>query len=318
MQKGKEVTKFVVKLVISVSLIAYIFTTQIDLSDLIDLLSQTRIFWLLTGLAAIILSNFLGSYQWHMILNETDVKLPYRKSFKYYHTGLFFNNFLLSFIGGDVVRVYDISKTSGKSPAALSTVFLDRLVGLSMLSFFALFFAVISGEFIKTKIIFLSSFGFFLILLFMLLFFFFKRFAKKFQGFGEKILPGMFHKGAHDIYNNIYHFKKKKFILFKIFCVSFIVQILRIMVHYFAALSIGISVNFVYFFIMIPIILLVIIIPISIGGLGVREQTAVILFSKIGITGPEAVLMELLAYIIGIVSSLPGGVMFLISRERKK
>ena len=318
MQKGKEIAKFLVKLVISAALIVYIFTTQIDLSDLIDLLSETRIFWLLTGLSAIVVSNFLGSYQWHLILNETDVNLPYRKSFRFYHTGLFFNNFLLSFIGGDVVRVYDISKTSGKNPAALSTVFLDRLVGLSMLSFFALFFAVISGEFIKTKIISLSSLGFFLILLFMLLFFFFKRFAKKFQSFGEKILPSMFHQGAHDMYNNIYHFKKKKFVLFKIFCVSFVVQILRIMVHYFAALSIGISVNFIYFFIMIPIILLVIIIPISIGGLGVRENTAVILFSKIGIPAPEAVLMELIAYFIGIVSSLPGGIMFLVSKERKK
>ena len=318
MKKTKEIFKFIIKLIISVSLIIYIFTTQIDFSELIDLLKGTDILLILTALLAIVISNCLGAFQWYSILKEAQVEITYKKSLKFYHTGLFFNNFLLSFIGGDVVRVYDIKKTSGRNPTALSTVFLDRLVGLVTLSVFALLFAVISGEFLKSKIVMLFSLGFFFILAFMFSFFFFKRFAKKFQSLGEKILPSIFHQGAHDMYNNIYHFKKKKIVLLKIFCISVTVQILRILVHYLAALSLGLNVNFVFFFIFIPIILLIIIIPISIGGLGVREQTAAILFGKIGLTGSEAVLMELIAYFIGIISSLPGFITFLLSKERRK
>lgn len=318
MKKSRELLKFLVKLIISASLIIYIFTTQIEFSELIGLLKGADILWLIAGLSAIIISNCLGAFQWWTILKETQVEITFIKSLQFYHTGLFFNNFLLSFIGGDVVRVYDIKKTSGRNPTALSTVFLDRLVGLVTLSVFALLFAVFSGEFLRSNIVMLFSLGFFFILAFMFMFFFFKRFAKKFQSFGERILPSVFHQGAHDMYNNIYHFKKKKKVLVKIFCISTTVQILRIMVHYLAALSLGLNVNFVFFFIFIPIILLIIIIPISVGGLGVREQSAAILFGKIGLSGSEAVLMELIAYFIGIISSLPGFVTFLLSKERKK
>jgi len=313
----KDFFKFLVKLIISTSLIVYILK-KIDLSQLPILLKEANYNWILIGVSAIVISNFLGALQWHTILKETEINISYKKSLKFYHTGLFFNNFLLSFIGGDVVRIYDISKTSGKNSSAFSTVFFDRLVGLFTLSVFALIFACFSGELMKSKIILVSTLGFFIILAFFIMFFFFKRFAKKFQNLGEKILPKMFHQGAHDMYNNIYHFKKKKTVILKIFCISLGVQILRIMVHYFAALSLGVSVKFTYFFVMIPIILIVITIPISIGGIGVREQTAIILFGKVGITGPQAFTIEVIAYLIGIISSLPGGFMFLISKERKE
>ncbi len=99
--------------------------------------------------------------------------------------------------------------------------------------------------------------------------------------------------------------------------ISFCVQFLRIIVHYLCALSIGITLGFNYFLILIPLVAIAASLPISIGGIGVREQSAEILFRAVGLAPGLATTMELLAFASGIVASIPGGLYFILTRESK-
>ncbi len=65
----------------------------------------------------------------------------------------------------------------------------------------------------------------------------------------------------------------------------------------------------------VPLIATVAALPISIGGLGVREWAGVLLLAPFGIAEPEALSIEIMAYLIGVATSLVGGLIFLSGRE---
>ena len=97
-----------------------------------------------------------------------------------------------------------------------------------------------------------------------------------------------------------------------------IVQSLRILVHYTAARSIGVQVNLVYFVIFVPIIALLASLPISIGGIGIRESSGVALFSQVWPLQADIVAFEFFAFLIGIISTIPGGIIFMLRKEAKQ
>jgi hypothetical protein len=68
-------------------------------------------------------------------------------------------------------------------------------------------------------------------------------------------------------------------------------------------------------FVVIPLVAVAAGLPVSIGGLGVREGTGVLLLAPLGMAGPEVVAMESLAYLVGVGTSIIGGFAFLFGRE---
>jgi hypothetical protein len=95
--------------------------------------------------------------------------------------------------------------------------------------------------------------------------------------------------------------------------IAMVVQVLRVLVHYEVSLALGLEIPVIYFFLFIPVIAIFIALPISIGGLGIREGLGVILFCGViqGLTKEQAFSMELLAGIVGVLVSLIGGVIYL-------
>ena len=304
----------IIKIGISVGLLGYLFH-RVGYSGLLDVLIGIDPWWIFFGVLILTLSNISGMLQWYLLLNSGGISLSLRRTFSYYYTGLFFNNFLLGFLGGDLFRVYDITRHSGIKNVAISTVFIDRLIGLftmCTLAFISVFFFL---NLIQIRIVILPIVGGIIVFIFTAFFFYYKNFAKKFQGLGERFLPEMVQLRLREVYNAINYFKDHKNLLAKVLLISLFTQSLRIMTHYCAASSLGIELPFMVYFVLIPIISLVSMLPISIGGLGVREQSGVILFGFVSLAAPQAFAMQLLAYFINIVCSIPGGGSFIFRRH---
>ena len=88
--------------------------------------------------------------------------------------------------------------------------------------------------------------------------------------------------------------------------------------HFIVALSLGVRLHPMVFFLVIPIIAIIASIPVSLGGIGMREQTGVLLFGLFGVTAVLAFSVELLAYLIAVSASIPGGVIFLGRRRVRR
>lgn len=304
------------KLVVSVLLIYYLLFIRYDASTIYHTFIDVQGKWVFLALGCMLLSNICGTLQWNLILKNLGIYLPMRRVAAFYFTGLFFNNFLLSFVGGDFVRIYDVTKSSGKNSAAISTVLLDRLIGfvtLSSLAFLGFFYTLRKLD--STALLFAIP-GVFVVLVFVLLFLFHKPFAKKFETFGLKVTPKRFQNNIREIYNSINYCGNHPKLLSKLFIIALVVQSVRVCAHFTLARSIGVSANIFYFFLFIPVITILISLPVTVGGIGVREWSASVLFSRFtSISGEEAVLFEFLAYIVAILCSLPGGIAFVFRKH---
>jgi uncharacterized protein (TIRG00374 family) len=304
----------IIKLIISVLLLYFLFN-RYDAGTIYRTFIQFESAWVLAALVLMIVSNIFGTFQWNTILKRLSINLPLRRVFAYYFTGLFFNNFLLSFIGGDIFRVYDIRKTSGSNTAAISTVLMDRFIGfLTLVTIGVAGIFYLSGRLDSMFMLWVFP-VIFITMLFVVLILFNKSLAKRFEAIGMKITPKRSQVAIREIYNSLNYFGKRPIQLLKIFLLALCVQAARVGTHYCLARSIGVSINLAFFFLFIPVITLVIALPVSFGGIGMREWSATELFRFAGVEGEDAVLFEGMAYIVAILCSLPGGLAFVFKKH---
>lgn len=271
-----------------------------------------------------ILSNFLGALQWQKLLHGQKIAFPYRRSANLYFIGLFFNNFLPSSLGGDVVKIYSVSRVEKKGREGLAATFVDRFAGLFLLSVFALaastWLLVTGVQAVKQDILVYIAIVFVIFIL-ATAFLFSRRIGRLVY---EVLLARFNPLGIKDKFresHEFFHTYRHQYRLAgEVFFLSLAIQLARVAVHYFCALSIGFEIGFIYFLVFVPLIAMAAVIPISFGGLGVRESTAPFLFTSMAAVaavdpqGSLAVTTQLLASLVGIMVGLIGGALFILTR----
>jgi uncharacterized membrane protein YbhN (UPF0104 family) len=126
----------VAKIVVSVALL-WLLISRIDIGRLWTYARHASPSWLLLALALYFVSICISVARWGRLLHTQHVPIPDTRLMKSYLVSMFYNNFLPSNIGGDVIRIADTSKAAGSRTLATTVVFVDRLVGLMGLAFVA-------------------------------------------------------------------------------------------------------------------------------------------------------------------------------------
>lgn len=275
--------------------------------------------WLTGALVLFLASHFLGSFQWWLLLRSEGIWISWGKTVSFYFVGLFFNNFLISNLGGDLFRMVDVRRYSKNGTGAVSTVFLDRFMGLFVLTGIALLvgpWIMVRGELRSyLRLPFLVLMGGWVL---MCSFLFSRRFARPFAWLIRRTIPEGITNKAREVYRKISQFGLQKNLLFRIIGISFIVQSARVLTHYLVGRSLGITISPFYFFLIIPVVAVVASLPVSLGGIGIREQMGVLLFGAVGVTALQAFSVEFAAYLVAVVSSLPGMVVFVGRKKVEK
>ena len=262
------------------------------------------------------------------MLRLQEIRLPFRKSLGFYFVGAFFNNFLPANIGGDVVRIYDVYQESGESNSAIAATVTDRLFGMIALALLA----VPSGILVAVRaeqlglqkqfgrLSFLIVLGFVCVLGLAAAVIFSRRLAKIVDRILRPLLFGNLRERFKRIYESFQVYAGRVRNLGVVLLVALCVQVLRVVVHYEISKAMGLSIPSMYFFLFIPVIAIFIALPISIGGLGVREGLGIFFFCRAvsGLGEEQAFTMGLLAYLVGIVVSLVGGVIYFSRSSRPR
>ena len=283
-----------------------------DTGDICELFSARSIPPLFFALFCLLLSNFTGCLQWKLLLDRQDVRMGYAHLVKLYFVGLFFNNFMPGNVGGDVKKVYDVrmqgdQKTVG---GGLTATFFDRLFGLFFLNVLALLVGLLFFVYDPAERLFLlPSFWVFLGFCALLAGLFSKRLGRIFAWFTGRLLPVSAQVRVFQNYRN-------PKLWLNITVLSAVTQGLRVIVHYFCGLAIGLDIDVSWYFFFIPMVAVVSALPISIGGFGPRELLAQSLFERIGVSGLASVMVQLLAYLVSLLVSLVGAVFFLTEKKR--
>jgi len=304
---------------VSIALIAFLLH-RMDLGRTAGVIGSLRAGYFALALATFAASLALGSVQWRKLLGVQDIHITAGKAVSYYYVGAFFNVILPSNIGGDVVRVYDVYRDSGKSNETIAATVTDRMLGLVALGLLAmpagLYIASSRGALGPE-----SGFGaagafivlaFVASLVFAFLVFMNRRFARGIARLLRPFFIGGTRERAKDIYESFHLYRRNMRHLLAALGIAVMVQVLRVLVHYEVSLALGLDIPAIYFFLFIPVIAIFIALPISIGGLGIREGLGVVLFCGVvpGLAEEQAFSMELLAGVVGALVSLIGGVLY--------
>ena len=305
------------KIAISAGLLVYI-GYQFEIGKIISNMWSANRLLLAGAVAVFIVSGVLGAVQWNFLLGFHGIRLGFSGTVARYFMGLFFNYLLPGFVGGDVVRVYKTATASGQGTQSFTSTLVDRVIGLFVLVLFSLAAFVFLPSGPANRALPVAVFMFLMLSGFIALFAF-KPFGSLLQRMFGRLMPQSFGEKLSAVYGEMHELTRSPLTLLTVLMLSCTIQITRIGVHYLSAQAVGIELSFAWFALFVPVIEIISSLPISLGGVGVRETIAFMLFSAVGVDKSVVVSYTLLATAAGFTGAFPGGIAFALSiGERKK
>lgn len=251
-----------------------------------------------------------------MLLVHKKFNIPFSRTLVIYFIATFFNNFLPTTIGGDVMRV--LYSMKDRRADALATVLVDRILGFVGLFIFALL-AVLYLFVMKRQTEFLPfTLGGFIVIIIITYLFFSERAYKKLSPLVQKIKIFRIGDRLNKLHEAATDFSGAWSVISVCVILSIVIQALLAIVPFFVMQGMLISnkVSVLPFFIYIPIINVISMIPISFNALGVREYFYVLLFSRVGFAAETSVVISLVAFFLYFMLSLVGGIFFIFVKRK--
>lgn len=310
-----KIPLILVKIGLSFVLFAYV-VAKVSPGSVWSLLRAAQPRLLILAAVLFLFSNLVGSWLWARLLRAQGVPIPYAKAAAYYFVGLFFNNFLPSNIGGDIARISDASKYAPHVSPVFSATLMDRLIGVLAIGFLAL----VASIAVLDRLHLYALWGIMLLIFLVAVGLFAAVFnrgileavERPFRWFGARRIEA----GIRRLMDDLHGYRSQGSTLATAFTASTVVQVSRILVHYIVGLSLGVRVAVSYYFLFVPILAALISLPISLNGIGVREGAAVVLFQMTGMTRQESFAIPFLTYVLSVLISLLGGLIFLTRPPR--
>ena len=270
----------IIRIVISACALGLVFyASRGKLLDAFSYFSEMDFIPLLAGVVIMFGSLFVVSQRLRLILSVQGVFVPRLRLYYLWMISLFFNLFLPSAIGGDIAKAYYIYKDSGRKAAAVSSVLVDRFLGLAAsVSIAAIAFFLVRPR-IRHPQIGVDLICFLTIIIVGSLFVLSHRFSAPLKTMMLYMLPRPLRFKLEGFFDALGHYRKGRKDFLVGYGYSILAQSLFIIMFYFLARSLQIQLPVGLFFLLIPLVGLCSMIP-SIGGLGVREAAIVYLFKS--------------------------------------
>lgn len=293
------------KIGVSVGLLAWVLP-RIGLTEIWREIQSVHLGWLGLAFALCIAGTALRAYRWQALLVGLGLQVPIGRLIKLYFVGTFFNTFLPSGFGGDVVRVLEVAQESRRAHEATGTVLVDRLTGILVLLALALLALPFSLNLIPPAL----AAGLAALAVGGLVgggLLFQQRLLKRVIALIPEGLPFGAKKQVEKLYAAISGSGPKA--MGQALGISLIFNILLIFLNYAIALSVSVDVPLSYFFLFVPPTSLALMVP-SVGGLGAREWAYTELWPQVGVSAAEAGAMSLLNYAVNAATGVIGGAIY--------
>ena len=300
------------QLIMSTILLVLLFGI-IDLRSFLNRIGEIQFAYYAVGLLFYLLAVCISALRWQVILRTAGESIGILQLIAINFIGSFFSIFLPTAAGGDLARMYESSRQGTIGIKAVSTVLLDRVIGLMSLVIISMLALLVGYHYTREWVIVFSVIGFSCALTIAWWLFFNPKTMRRFKWVFQLPLIARGKTNAIELYQSLYGLHNRPNLLLSTLTISFFAQVIDIASVIFAARALGIQAESFYFFIFIPLIWLVTQLPISLNGLGLREGAFVFFFGQIGVTSTEAVALSILVYSCRLLAGVLGGCLFLWS-----
>ncbi len=310
---GRQIIFWLVKIVVSAGLL-YILLSRVDLSRLWVTARTASIPWLIGALGLYFAMVLVSAWRWGVLLRAQHVAAAVMELLQSYLVATFFNNFLPSNIGGDVVRIRDTAPAAGSKTLATTIVLVDRGIGLLGLVFVAAMGASLAAR--SSPVV--GGLGPGLLWLVLA--------GGLLSGATVLMMPGSVGriltplKALHQewveerinrLVTALARFREVPTALALGFAGGVVVQ--AILVGFYAAIAraIHVPLPMAHLAVLVPLSFVVQMAPVSVNGFGVREATFSFYFAQLGLPLESALALSFLGAALMMIFSLSGAAVYL-------
>jgi len=306
----------ILRILISGGILAYLAIYKIEWAKLGEHIRTADPAWIAFAVLLIGITMFLAAWRWQILLRVQHVDPGYWPVFKVSMIGQFFNAFLLGTTGGDVVKIFYIAQLAHerKSAAGLSVIF-DRLVGLVALvgltvSLTACHYGLLASSTEGRRWLWIFYFiaagvAGVLLLAWALPAVIRSANLKRL----EQKLP--FHAKIEHLSEAFRRHARSGRINLEALLLSIVAQAMLLVSQYCITRALHLPVPLLFVAGVTGLVYVLISVPISIGGLGVRESLFILYLGLAGVSSEGAVAASLIGFSIGLFWSLVGGMIHL-------
>ena len=303
--------KFFIKLLIS-SFILYLIFSKIEISEFILNIKKIGFAAISVLLLLALLKFVVETMRWRFVLKAIGFKFKFNYLLSLYLIGGFFSNFLPSTIGGDLARTAFIKGQNLKVSSAANTILFERFTGLYSVFMMCLLAVAVGwsrmSEYLRVFILLYSTIG---IVVMSLIYIFFNKITDLFSILENKYSFKSLKKIGSILKTlDFSNYKKKTIISTMLF--SIMMQLVVISVTVLVGISMGLKqVEISTYFIIMPPVWIITMLPISINGLGIREGVFALFLSNLGVSVEQSTALSLLSFLPFVSLSLVGGAVFM-------
>ncbi len=304
-----------IKIAVTALLLYFIFQ-KIDFENFGATLRNARMEILVLAFLLMWLGHYICIFRWRLLMRPLMPVRSLKDLFGIYCIGLFFNLAFPTMIGGDVVKIYYIGRHSNSYSQSFASTFLDRdtgMLAMLIIACVAIVLYPVSVPGIPVSIIIWGAFALFITGNMCL-------FAPRCHSILNRLLKRLkmtrIERKADRVANAFHIIGERKFVLLGSMLISFVNQFLFISAIWTMAFGMRLEIPFSYFLVFVPVINLISMIPISLNGMGLREYAFMSLFGGIGMEPASCFALGLVTSIMIVLSSLPGGIIYIFYRNR--
>ena len=289
---------------VSVGLLVALFTF-VDIQATLAIVSGLDPLHFSAAIVLSLLARFISAYRWYVLLHGKNPAVTYGSIVRLSFVSMFLGTFLPGAIGVEAVRVYGLSRETSDVHLSVTSVLLERLTGLFVLLLFVLTVLNWAPDSMPKVINYGAWIGFAGLILGSIVIM-----TQNLRNLLDRVLSALSLSFVRHNLDRVYecldlYWDQKGLIVWSLFT-AVIANVVRIATVWLCGLALGLDISIFYFIIFVPVIVLVGMFPISLGGLGVAEVTFVVSFGSIGLSAELGLALGLLFLLLNLIAITPG------------
>jgi hypothetical protein len=280
---------------------------KIDLGTTLHILANAKLGFFFASLAIMIVSVWPMAWRWQRLLAARGVHERLGWLTRAYFVGYMVGQVLPTSVGGDASRIFETTRRNpGRGGLAAGTVLLERaLGGAATLVLAAVGFALAVGQYDLGAYLWIE--GIFVVLTVVLAFAMFSRRVRRPLAWTVPYLRRLrVEKPLRAVYEAIHSYRDHPWLLVGVFALTIGVQAFRVLAIWLSGKAVGVDLSPRPYYVMGPMLFLVILIPFTINGLAVRESFFVSFLGGLGVSPDAAFATGFLFFLVTLLLSLPG------------
>jgi uncharacterized protein (TIRG00374 family) len=280
---------------------------RVDVGDAFATLADAHVGWFLLSVGIMLVTIFPMAWRWQRLLAGHGIRDGMRWLSRAYLTSYAAGQVLPTAIGGDAMRIYETARRHpGRGGPAAGSVLLERaLGGTATLALGGIGLALAVGRYDVGAYLWLEAlFAVGTVVLAVVLFA--RRLRPLLSRLARVLRPVRLDRPVRAVYESIHAYRDTPRLLLGVFALTLAIQSVRVLAIWAAAESVGIDVSVRVFYVMGPLLFLVLLVPFTLNGFAVREAFFVSFLGNVDVPADQAFAAGFLFFLVTVAIALPG------------